>query len=209
MYNPANDYNYSDVRKVALIELSNNWLNASSEGEQDKILKELQGLREYMASKPGKAFDWFFNSSFYKGCQTINEFAYQYQMATMGHEVLPVEPVMAEKAVAEEIKVFDKSKMIYLEVNLQTFAQYLGKWNKGSFKSVINSAEYHYNRHGAEVGATSIEQYIRKAEGFMENLRGATKSPVSGSVEGVVRYKKNGKYIDLAPDNTIVSFGKQ
>jgi len=58
------------------------------------------------------------------------------------------------------------------------------------------------------VGAEDVAQYIRKAEGFAQNLRGATKSYVDGAVEGVIRYKKNGKYIDIAPDGTIISFGK-
>lgn len=83
------------------------------------------------------------------------------------------------------------------------------KWNSGSFDSADDSLEYHYNKHGAEVGATSKEQYYRKAEEFSKNLKGATKKNVSGYTEGVVRYYKNGKYIDLAPDGSIVSFGKQ
>lgn len=41
----------------------------------------------------------------------------------------------------------------------------------------------------------------------MQNLKGATKSYINGMVDGVIRYKKNGKYIDLAPDGTIISFG--
>lgn len=57
---------------------------------------------------------------------------------------------------------------------------------------------------------SSKEQYLRKAEEFAKTAKkGSTKSNVSGNVEGVVRYKKNGKYIDLAPDGTIISFGKQ
>ena len=35
------------------------------------------------------------------------------------------------------------------------------------------------------------------------------KSRVDGAVEGTIRYKKNGKYIDIAPDGSIVLFGKQ
>ena len=80
-------------------------------------------------------------------------------------------------------------------------------WNKGSFNSVEESVARHYYKHATEVGASNIEQYLRKAEGFMQNLKGATKSYVNGTVEGVIRYKKNGKYIDLAPDGTIISFG--
>ncbi|UPW84282.1 RHS repeat-associated core domain-containing protein [Lysinibacillus sp. Ag94] len=57
--------------------------------------------------------------------------------------------------------------------------------------------------------ASDVAQYIRKAVAFSQNLRGAKKSKVSGKVSGVIRYKKNGKYIDLAPDGSVFSFGKQ
>ncbi|MBR1815482.1 MAG: Hint domain-containing protein, partial [Lachnospiraceae bacterium] len=81
-------------------------------------------------------------------------------------------------------------------------------WNKGSFDSAEESIAKHYYKHANEVGASSIEQYMRKAEGFKINLKGATKNYVDGTVDGVIRYKKSGKYIDLAPDGTIISFGK-
>ena len=81
-------------------------------------------------------------------------------------------------------------------------------WAKGTHPSSEASLEKHFKDHGAEVGAADKEQYLRKAKGFKQNLRGATKSPVSGGTEGVIRYKKLDKYIDLAPDGTIISFGK-
>ena len=84
------------------------------------------------------------------------------------------------------------------------------EWNKGSFDSSQESLEYHFNKHGEEVGAKNTEQYLRKAEEFAKNAKkGSTKSRVRGEVEGVIRYKKNGKYIDIAPDGSIVLFGKQ
>ncbi|WP_318654258.1 polymorphic toxin-type HINT domain-containing protein [Enterococcus sp. S22(2020)] len=45
----------------------------------------------------------------------------------------------------------------------------LNKWHKGTFDSVEDSLEYHFKTHGAEVGATSIEQYIEKADQFTKN----------------------------------------
>ena len=64
--------------------------------------------------------------------------------------------------------------------------------------------------NGDGVGAKNTEQYLRKAEEFAKNAKkGSTKSRGRGEVEGVIRYKKNGKYIDIAPDGSIVSFGKQ
>lgn len=83
------------------------------------------------------------------------------------------------------------------------------KWAKGSFGDSFTSLQKHFEKHGKEVGAKTVEEYARKAESFKQNLRGATKHPVSGATVGVIRYKKNGKYIDIAPDGTIVSFGKQ
>ncbi|MFD0959144.1 hypothetical protein ACFQ2I_07060 [Paenibacillus chungangensis] len=80
-------------------------------------------------------------------------------------------------------------------------------WNKGSYNSPDESLKDHYKRHGKEVGAQDADQYLRKAKGFSENLRGATVSNVEGAVPGVKRYKKLGKYIDLAPDGSIISFG--
>ncbi|VEW10161.1 Protein of uncharacterised function (DUF1557) [Moraxella caviae] len=85
----------------------------------------------------------------------------------------------------------------------------VGIWGKGSYNDSMASLQAHFNKHGAEVGAETIEQYLRKAEAFKQNLRGATKSPVAGETNGVIRYKKNGKYIDIAPDGSIISFGKQ
>ncbi|CAH1223271.1 hypothetical protein PAECIP111893_04943 [Paenibacillus plantiphilus] len=83
-----------------------------------------------------------------------------------------------------------------------------GMWNKGSFDTAGDLLINHFKKHGSQVGAEDLTQYIRKAEGFAQNLRGATKSNADGAVEGVIRYKKNGKYIDIAPDGTIISFGK-
>ncbi len=60
-----------------------------------------------------------------------------------------------------------------------------------------------------EVGAKTKEQYINKAVEFSKNLKGATTHKVDGYTEGVMRYIKSGKYIDIAPDGTIVSFGKR
>ena len=85
-----------------------------------------------------------------------------------------------------------------------------GNWNKGSYDNAEQSLQKHFEKHGDEVGAKDPQQYLRKAEEFAKTAKkGSTKSPVSGAVEGVIRYKKNGKYIDLAPDGSIISFGKQ
>lgn len=82
-----------------------------------------------------------------------------------------------------------------------------GGWNKGSYSSAAESLKAHFEKHGPEVGAQTVEQYLNKARGFANNLRGAQRFPIKGATEGVVRYVKNERYIDLAPDKSIISFG--
>ena len=85
-----------------------------------------------------------------------------------------------------------------------------GKWNKGASSTPEKSLLEHYFKHKDEVGASSPEQYLRKAEEFARNLKGARKAyNIPGYTKGVTRYYKNGKYIDLAPDGSIISFGRQ
>lgn len=84
-----------------------------------------------------------------------------------------------------------------------------GNWNKGSYDSPKESLEDHFARHGQEVGTDTVEQYLNKAENFSKNLKGARTKAIDGFTEGVTRYYKNGKYIDLAPDGSIISFGAQ
>ncbi|WP_187359852.1 RHS repeat protein [Chitinolyticbacter meiyuanensis] len=81
------------------------------------------------------------------------------------------------------------------------------KWHEGSYGSSRQSLVDHFGRHGREVNAATPEQYLRKAEEFARNLRGAQTRNVNGATEGVVRYMKNGKYVDIARDGRIVSYG--
>ena len=60
------------------------------------------------------------------------------------------------------------------------------------------------SRHGSGVGAENVWQYLRKAEGFAKNLKGATKAALE---DGKTRYMKNGRYIILDEDKKIVSYG--
>lgn len=83
------------------------------------------------------------------------------------------------------------------------------KWGEGSFDSVEDSIEYHYKTHGEEVGASDLRQYLRKAKEFARNLKRARNlGEVDGATPGVIRYEKNGRYIDLAPNGDIISFGE-
>jgi filamentous hemagglutinin len=81
-------------------------------------------------------------------------------------------------------------------------------WGEGSFNSPEESLEWHFEKHGEEVGASTPEEYLQKAEAFKNNLRGARKSSIEGATEDVVRFTKNGKYVDIQTSTgKIVSFG--
>ena len=83
------------------------------------------------------------------------------------------------------------------------------KWGKGSFENTENSVEYHFNEHGEEVGVRDLRQYLRKAKEFARNLKRARKvGRVKVRTPGVIRYEKNGRYIDLAPNGDTISFGE-
>ncbi|ULS48216.1 VENN motif pre-toxin domain-containing protein [Pectobacterium carotovorum] len=99
-----------------------------------------------------------------------------------------------------------KDDLAYLSSNKNSIE---GSWHQGSFGSSENSLQKHYEKHGKEVGATSTEQYLNKAKAFATNLKGARTVNISGATDGVSRYYKNGKYIDMTKDGKIISFGRQ
>lgn len=82
-------------------------------------------------------------------------------------------------------------------------------WHQGSFGLSEDSLQKHFEKHGKEVGATSAEQYLNKAKAFATNLRGSRAVNINGATDGVTRYYKNGKYIDISSDKKIISFGRQ
>lgn len=82
-------------------------------------------------------------------------------------------------------------------------------WHQGSFNSPEESLQKHYEKHGKEVGADSVEKYQNKAEEFAKNLKGARTAKIRGATDNVTRYYKNGKYLDKTVDGKIISFGKQ
>ena len=72
-----------------------------------------------------------------------------------------------------------------------TLAQQKGR-GKGTYESVKHCAEDHFKRKGGSVNARTLEQYLRKAEAFNQNLaRSVTKQLENGAV----RFTKNGHYI--------------
>lgn len=83
-------------------------------------------------------------------------------------------------------------------------------WHNGTFPSVETSLNYHFNKHGSEIGSKDMLNYIRSADTYRGNLKGARTIKQTQPTPGY-RYIKNGKYIDIAGDSTkgkILSYGK-
>lgn len=86
-------------------------------------------------------------------------------------------------------------------------------FSKGSFSSSSKSLKYHFQKHGKDVGAETMNQYKRKAFDVAKEVvkQGITPSKaVSGATANVFRYKINQYYIDMIIDGSkiiVVSFG--
>ena len=89
-----------------------------------------------------------------------------------------------------------------------------GTWASGGRPSGLDNAQTHYAKHGTEVGARNLEDYMTKAKNFantvlQKRIKGTW---VEGTTSGTYRYRYNKKYIDLAKRGAnylIVSFGAQ
>ena len=82
-------------------------------------------------------------------------------------------------------------------------------WHPDSYSSSCASLVDHWSRHGDEIQAEDLDQYLKKALGFKQNLRRSQRCYPEGTTKGVTRYTKNGRYIDIAPDGRIISFGSE
>lgn len=87
-----------------------------------------------------------------------------------------------------------------------------GKWTSAG-KGASSNANYHFNKHGYEVGARTLQEYTTKATNFANQVlqKGIKGKYVSGATANTYRYVFNGKYVDMAWNGVeyiLVSFGK-
>ncbi len=82
------------------------------------------------------------------------------------------------------------------------FNRLKGQWSKGTFEDVEQSLDYHVKKWG-EGGDTL--KYLRQAEGFGQNLKGARRVPLAN---GATRYEKAGKFLIKDAEGKNLSFGK-
>jgi RHS repeat-associated protein len=83
-------------------------------------------------------------------------------------------------------------------------ASLASKWGPGTFDNLETSLSYHFEKHGSEVGASDLLQYLRKADQFAANLERSKKIPLP---DGATRYIKGGRYIIKNIEGKILSFG--
>lgn len=92
----------------------------------------------------------------------------------------------------------------------------LNTWSVGGRGTRENCLNYHYIKHGGEVGATNICEYVRKAELFrsttIPNLKLQPVKKVIGATPNVYRYRDAFYYLDVQcingkPYGELVSFG--
>jgi len=91
-----------------------------------------------------------------------------------------------------------------IKISLGEAKKLLSYWSRGTFPTVAESVKYHFMRHGKEVSSSNVWQYLRKAEAFDKNLRGAKVYILENETS---RYVKKGYYVIKDQAGKILSFG--
>src|SRR5258708_2450205 len=91
-----------------------------------------------------------------------------------------------------------------VQISLREAKELVAQWSKGTFPTVAESIKYHFMRHGKEVSANSVWQYLRKANAFTRNPRGAKVYILENDAS---RYVKKGYYVIKDRAGKILSFG--
>jgi hypothetical protein len=85
----------------------------------------------------------------------------------------------------------------------------LARWGAGGFDDVTKNVMYHFREHAAEVKATDLNDYMRKAIQAMESRRGRGEL-AEGFTQGVRRFRVHGvdRYVDVDTIlEKVISFG--
>lgn len=134
-----------------------------------------------------------------------------------GDSITPKEALPANYEYTEYGIKAPNGVMIGTEAQAVKHAQGASDWNKvdgwgkGTFETENDSLLYHFEKHGAEVGASTPDQYLNKAKGFKQNLKrslGPYKSLNDFGDHTGWKFIKKDKFIilDLNKDK-ILSFG--
>ncbi len=91
-----------------------------------------------------------------------------------------------------------------VQISLREAKRFVAQWSKGTFPTVAESIKYHFMRHGKEISANTVWQYLRKADAYTQNLRGAKVYILENDAS---RYVKKGYYVIKDQAGKILSFG--
>ncbi|HEU4962139.1 MAG TPA: RHS repeat-associated core domain-containing protein [Sphingomonas sp.] len=78
-------------------------------------------------------------------------------------------------------------------------------WGKGTFSTVSQSLDYHFNKHSKSLGLSTVDQYKNAAINFSHNLSGARSIQ---QAPDTIKYIQNGQFI-IIKNGLIVSYGKR
>jgi RHS repeat-associated protein len=125
----------------------------------------------------------------------------------MFHGLSPVPTTKGEATVTVAMTVVLGPGSGPVRTTLAEAKALLGSWGRGSFGTLAASLRYHFAEHGAEVGARTMLQYLRKAAEFSRTAaRNATRYLLEN---GKIRYVKDGKYVIKDAEQKIISFGAE
>ena len=91
-----------------------------------------------------------------------------------------------------------------------TEEQLVGLWIVDPVKKTrLAAVVRHFDKHKDALGTDTLEQYVRQAVAFREEAkkRNGSGKPIPSKTPGVKGWAKLGRFIHLAPNNEIVSFG--
>ena len=96
--------------------------------------------------------------------------------------------------------------MEQVSVTLSEAKMLMRGWSHATFETIPKSIRYHYRVHGDDVGAGNVWQYLRKAQGLRNSLRGAQRTALDG---GKARYTRNKRFLIINALGKIVSYGAE
>lgn len=127
-------------------------------------------------------------------------------------------PMTKAKMVYEIIVELETEKTHFIETRVAElyFSEAdLAEWSKGTFETRADSIDYHFKKHGEEVNALHIPNYLQKAHTYKTEIENSTENIHITTSKGPSRAKKykhqiDARYIILTEENPaqILSFGR-
>ena len=177
------------------------------DGRKDNVPQYISEAAKIVESQPGAGMPIFGAIAMWGGWGLIGAFL----MSLQGDSIKPILPPNYEyhngQVYAPDGTVIATIDQAFKHAEGSSTWNIVDGWSAVSYDNANDSLVAHFDKHGAEVGAKTVQQYLDKAKAFASNLKGTRSYAVPGTTDNVTRYIKNGKYVDLDSKNNIVSYG--